>query len=138
MVYEMVIEEAIKRRFDVKIIKMNRSAKTMDLTAQTLSDHPYAGRRSWRLTQTTTTGTNTKEYMLETAEFNSFPWIVDYTAEMITDGEDARLNWERFLRRFVKLAKGTITDDSEITGKDTTFYKNEQVIRNNELAKKVL
>jgi hypothetical protein len=114
----LILSILAKRRFDVRIIKINNTAEVFDFTAQTLSDHPYAGVRTWRLKK----GTNSGEYMLETVEVNTFPWLLDYVAEEITQGEDALKTWERFLTRFVENAQGNITDNSLIKG--VTNYEN--------------
>jgi hypothetical protein len=33
------------------------------------------------------------------AQVNTFPWLLDYVAEEITQGEDARKNWEASMLR---------------------------------------
>jgi hypothetical protein len=120
---ETIIDILLKRRFDVRIIKVNRdpAVGVTDFTAQTLSDHPYGGRRSWRLKKTDAE----HQFILETAEINKFPWLPDLIVEVVTRGKDARLNWERFLTRFVKntdFAAGAIADYDLLEGK--TIYGN--------------
>ena len=150
-------------------------------SAQTLADHPYAGRRSWRLTKLnqadaradahgisgTTNGVlwtvegvevtlygyysgdidplsqdRRSQYMAETVEFNTFPWLIDYTGEISTSfgvqngRESARLNWERFLRRIVSTVGGSIEDSSLLNG--YTIYNKADLIKSDSLAQYTL
>ncbi|MFN8463944.1 MAG: hypothetical protein U0X20_00275 [Caldilineaceae bacterium] len=95
-----------KRRFDVRIVRLNSTATSFDFSAQTLTDHPYAGMRTWRISTTDAPG----RYALETAEFNTFPWLIDFVAESVTKGEDARRNWEFLLTRYIHRAAGVVVN----------------------------
>jgi hypothetical protein len=117
-------QEPAERRFDVRVIAVNKTANVFDFTVQTLHDHPYAGQRSWRLKQIGSAGL----FWLETVELNSFPWLIDFIAEEATSGEGARLCWERFLRRFVDRVGGTVEGESKLRG--VTHYSAVDGIRN--------
>jgi hypothetical protein len=130
---ETIIDILSKRRFDVRIIKINKdvAAGVIDFTVQTLSDHPYGGRRSWRLKKTEIE----HQFILETVEINKFPWLPDLIVEVVTKGKDALLNWERFLTRFIKntdFAAGAVVDYDLLKGKTTygnllEFNKNSEI-----------
>jgi len=123
---QKVIDILSKRRFDVRIIKIDMRSDTVEFTAQTLWDHPYAGRRTWKLIIK-----RLKTNLMETAEVNTFPWLPDLVFELLTNGEDARLNWEKFLRRFVTrsdFSAGNITDAGLLRG--YTIYGDKDTIRN--------
>lgn len=97
------VDILMNRRFDVRIIQAESpSPGVFEITAETLIDHPYAGRRTWRLVQLAD-----QRFTLETAEFNTFPWLGDYIAERALDGKPAARNWERFAERYLERAGGT-------------------------------
>jgi hypothetical protein len=109
----------LKRRFDINVVQLdavNASSTSFMFTVQTLADHPYGGRRAWRVKPTGQTFNGATEYELETTEFNSFSWLPDFIIEQQMLGEPPRLTWERFLTRFVKMANGSITDGSGLHG----------------------
>ncbi len=133
------VVQNLERRFDVRVVDIGpATGGTFGFTVQTLYGHPYAGRRSWRLV---TTGTP-NEVELETVEFNRFPWLLDIIAESMrpssdgTPGEDARLNWQRFLENFVARAGGTISDASLVRGR--TLYTLPQALPFDPDAQRVL
>jgi hypothetical protein len=104
------------RKFDVSIGDVRTDANSFQYTALTLADHPYAGRRSWRLQAQ---GGNL--FRIETGEINTFPWLPDYIAEKSGTGADqANRNWQQYLKAVVTAASGTITDSSNLLG--TTDY----------------
>jgi len=121
------------RAFTVRVIDIATSPTTFEFTVQTLFDHPYAGRRSWRVTDG-----GGGVFSIETAEINTFPWIPDYWGESATHGEDARATWERFLGKLtVLLGSGvTIKDDSDIKGH--TVFGTQADIVSDTVAKSVL
>jgi len=133
---QKIIDTLSKRRFDVRIININMdtSLDTVEFTAQTLWDHPYAGRRAWKLIKE-----SENQFVIETAEINTFPWLPDLVFELVTNGEDARLNWEMFLRRFVNkldFAAGNITDSEFLSG--YTIYGDKNAINNDAQAQEIL
>jgi hypothetical protein len=104
------------RKFDVKIGDVRTDTGSFQYTALTLADHPYAGRRSWRLQALAA-----NQFRLETGEVNTFPWLPDYAAEKSGTGADqANRNWQQYLKTVVTTASGTITDSSNMLG--TTLY----------------
>jgi hypothetical protein len=183
-VIRTMIQEISKRRFDVRIISMTNmsplfGSDDFTFTAQTLADHPYAGRRSWRLKkldqayaaaggdaiindvlntiegrEITLVGyyrennprnpqDKQKHYLLETVEINTFPWLIDYTGEITTSfgmqngAESARLNWERFLKRCLSQAGGSIIEDSALL-QGYTIHNKADIIKSDSLAQYTL
>jgi hypothetical protein len=113
-----LIDSLLNRTLDVRLIDVTFTSPSVTFTAQTLSNHPYGARRSWRLKMTA----NPNEYIIETVEANSFPWLIDYFVEKQTGGKDALVLWEKFLKEVIRRNRGLIIDDTLIDGKKTTFY----------------
>jgi len=114
-----IVGQITERRFDIRVVGLDgptASLPQFTLTVQTLADHPYGGRRAWRVKPTRQTINGLPEYRLETVEFNSYSWLPDYLGEKWTNGDQARLTWKNFLTQYVTVATGTITDSSLIKG----------------------
>jgi hypothetical protein len=112
-----VLTDLAKRRFDIRIHSLHApTGGPLRLTVETLSDHPYAGRRSWKLRLLGPPESEKHRYELETVELNTYPWLADWMLDVVTDSEDARATWERFLNNFTQHVGGTVVDDRDRLG----------------------
>ncbi|MFC4258546.1 hypothetical protein ACFOZ5_05785 [Marinobacter lacisalsi] len=123
------------RRFEVEVITLEEGSNEILMTVQTLENHPYAGRRSWRLKRLD----EENQWRLETAEFNTFPWLMDYLFEHLDvtkGGEMARQTWVRYLEIFLEQANATVEDDSDLAG--DTHYTTRSAVRNGQACQNLL
>ncbi|HZZ93221.1 MAG TPA: hypothetical protein VFE23_11725 [Usitatibacter sp.] len=122
---DLIFEAMKTRKFDTRIVEKQGPADgVLEVTAHTLIDHPYSGRRTWRLHQVAP-----GRYVLETAEFNRFPWLPDYWAETFLKGKAAQVTWQGFLERFLRnvnaeMIVGGPEDTALYQGDHTRYYEN--------------
>jgi hypothetical protein len=100
------------RRFDVRIREMTGPTEDhFGFTVETLSNHPYGARRSWRLRR----GPGAGVYEFTTVEFNSFAWLIDLEVELVTAATLTRSLWTHLLRNFVVAVGGQATAAADET-----------------------
>lgn len=104
---------AFGRRFDVEVIVSSKDAQEIRWAVQTLSNHPYAGRRAWLIQESAP-----NEFFCETAEFNGWGWLVESIVErqlgQLPETDFSGLTWEHFWPNLMTALGGEVLDESEL------------------------